>query len=120
MPEATDLIGLGVPPAVATILGNDDSIVTCAGTSQTTATLIKTTNAEFSAASNQTGAILSASLPIGSPVWCFTSSSTAAIIYAPVGATFNSSLNGSLSLAQNKAAVIIQYKKGFWSSNVTA
>ena len=120
MPEATDLMGLGMESHMANILGNDDSIVTCAGTTQAAATLIKTTNVEFSASGGATGAILSATLPIGSPVYGITTSSTAAIIYCPVGHSMNTSLNGSLSLAQNKAAVLIQYKKGFWSSVLTA
>jgi len=120
MAKADDLVGLGLPSPLANVLGNQDSIVTCAGTSQATATLIKTPNIELSAASSQTGAILNTTFLVGEEVYCFCSSSTAAFIYPPVGATLNGTLNGSLSLAQNKAAFLIQYKKGFWSSNLTA
>jgi len=120
MPEGTDLIGLGMPPALAQILGNDDSIVTCAGTSQATATLIKTTNAELVAASNQTGAILSANTPIGSPVYGYVSSSTAAVVYPPIGHSLNGTLNLGLTLAQFKSVYFFQFKKNGWSANVTA
>jgi hypothetical protein len=120
MPESTDLMGAGVPPLQASLLGNDDLIVTCAGTSQATATLIRTTNVEFSAAGSQTGAILSANLPIGSPTFAITTSSTAAVVYPPTGQTLNGTLNQPFTIAQNKAALLLQYKKGFWSALITA
>lgn len=120
MPQGDDLVGLGMSPLLASTLGNDDQLLTCTGTSQATAALIKTTNVELSAASSQTGALLNVNLLIGSPVFAFCSSSTSAVIYPPNGGTLNGTLNGSFTLAQNKAAVLIQYKKGAWSSNLTA
>lgn len=120
MPESTDLVGVGVPPYLANLLGNDDSILTTTTTSQSTAALIKTNNVELSTSGGQTAAILSASLPIGTPVYCFTSTATTALVFCPVGHTMNGSSNGSVSIAQNKAAIIWQYKKNFWCSVLTA
>ncbi len=120
MPGSDDLMGLGVPPLVADALGNDDLIVTCAGTSQATATLIRTTNSEFSAASSQTGAIMPTVAKVGTPYYTYTSSSTAAVVYPPVGHTLNGTVNLGLTLAQFKSAYFLQYRKGLWSANVTA
>ena len=120
MPTSDGLMGLGMSPFLASQMGNQDSIVTCAGTSQATATLIKTHMPEFSAASSQTGAIFNASASVGNPHFLFCSSSTAAVVYPPVGQTINGTLNGSFTLSQNKMAIAIQYKKGFWSTLLTA
>ena len=120
MPSSDDLQGLGMPSPLAQVLGNQPATLTCTGTTQATAALIKTTNTELVAAGSATGAILNSSAPNGSPYYLFTSSSTAALIYPPVGEVLNGTTNGTLSLAQNKAAIIWQYKNNNWVSILTA
>ncbi len=120
MPTATDLVGLGMPPQLANVLGNEPSAVTCAGTAQATATIAKSKNVELTAASSQDGAIVAADSLIGSAHYFFNSSATTAKVYCPVGATMNGSSNGSVSIAQNKGAFVWQYKKGAWASVLTA
>jgi len=120
MPQGDDLVGLGMPAQLAATLGNTANALTCAGTSQTTAATVKVHNTELVAASSQTGAILPSLALVGTPYWFFTSSSTTAVVYCPVGHNLNGSANGSLSIAQNKGAVIWQYKKSNWASILTA
>lgn len=120
MPTGPDLVGLGVPGELAAVLGNTDSTVTCAGTAQATATSIKTHNAALSAASSQTGAILPSAAKIGTPYYFVCTSSTAAVVYVPVGQLLNGTTNGSFTLAQNKAGILWQYKLNNWTSILTA
>lgn len=120
MPQAPDLVGLGMPPELARVLGNTANALTCTGTSQATAATIKTHNTELVAASSQTGAIFNSNSLVGSPFYLFTSSSTSAVVYPPTGQTLNGTQNGTFTLAQNKAAIAIQFKKGSWSTVLTA
>lgn len=120
MPQASDLTGLGVPPQVASALGNQATAVTCAGTAQTTATAILSHLAELTAASSQTGAILPATALVGTPYYVFSAASTSAVVYVPSGHYLNGSQNAGLTVAQNKGAVLIQYKKNYWTSVLTA
>lgn len=120
MPTGDDLVGLGMPPSLASILGNQPSSLTCTGTAQGTAATILSKLIELVAASSQTGAILPSGAHIGSPFYVFCSSSTSAVVYCPSGHTLNGTANNSLTLAQNKSAYLVQYKKGFWTSNLTA
>lgn len=120
MPTETDLVGLGVAPQLAQSLGNQPNVVTCAGTAQGTATTILTKNSELSAASSQTGAIIPSTAHIGSPYFVFTSSSTSAVVYVPSGHYLNGTQNAGLTVAQNKGAILWQYKKNYWASVLTA
>lgn len=120
MPQATDLMGVGIPAEAARELGNTANIVTCAGTSQTTATTIKTSNSELVAAGSATGAILPSSAKVGTPYYMNCSSSTSAVVYVPVGQLLNGVTNDSVTLAQKKAAILWQYKLNNWTSVVTA
>lgn len=120
MPQTTDLVGLGMPSQLAAVMGNDPNLVTCAGTSQTTATTIKTHMPELSAAGGATGAILQSTAKIGTPYFVLCSSSTSAVLYPPVGQYINSAQNGSFTLAQNKTAIVWQYKLNYWVTNLTA
>ena len=125
MPQSTDLVGLGMAPELARELGNQASALTCAASStQTGAAKVLTTNVELTAAGGANSAILPATAKIGTPYFFFTTSSTAAIIYSPVGDVMNGTSNAGVTLAQNKAALIIKYKQagsvGSWSSITTA
>lgn len=122
MPTDTDLTGLGMSPYLAAELGNAPNLVTCAATSsQTGATAILTKNSELSAAdSSHNSAILPAGAKVGSPFWVFGASSTSAIVYVPVGHNLNGSLNAGLTVAQNKGALLFQYKLKNWMSIITA
>lgn len=115
MPTADDLTGLGMPPLLASELGNQPNALTCTGTSQTTAATIKTKNTELVAASSQTGAVPPSDAKVGSPYFLVASASTTAVVYVPVGHTLLGSLNGSVNLAQNKCMILWQYKLNNWA-----
>ena len=120
MPQSTDLMGLGLPPQISAQLGNQAAVHTCTGTTNATAVLIKTHMPELVAASSQTGAIFNSAALVGSPYFVFCSSSTAAVVYPPVGKTMNGTTDLGVTVAQNKMCVFIQFAVGKWCSNLTA
>jgi hypothetical protein len=122
MPTREDLVGLGMAPEMASVLGNSPQLVTCTGTQQSTAAPIYTHNVELNAQSSQTGAILPSAAKIGTPYYIQngTASATSGVVYVPVGHTLNGTLNNGFTIAQNKQGYLIQYKKNFWGSNLTA
>ena len=120
MPQATDLMGVGMAAQLANELGNTANALTCTGTSQATAATIKTTNTELVAASSQTGAILPSTAKIGTPYFVNAQASTSAVVYVPVGQYLNSVQNDSLTVAQYKAAVLWQSKLNYWTKVLTA
>jgi len=118
-PTSDDLVGLGLPGGIASELGNDPVTVTCAGTDQAHATLIKQKNVTLSAASSQTGAILPAAAKIGSPFYINCSSSTGAVVYCPVGHVLVNT--GGASSTSNGSATLVQYKSGIvWKASQTS
>jgi hypothetical protein len=121
MPQETDLVGVGMPFALAAQLGNQAAAVTCAGTSQATATTALTKLNLLTAASSQTGVVIGGTPLLGSPHYFATTSSTSAVVYAPVGHTLNGSASTSgLTVAQNKSALLIQTSLKNWYSILTA
>lgn len=124
MPTGTDLMGLGMASPLADALGNSPSQLACLGTGQTTAATIKSTNVELVPSSSNTGAIFQANALVGSPYFLFNAQSTSAVVYPPVSSYMNGTQNGSFTLAQNKAAILFQYKTAsgndYWWSNLTA
>lgn len=114
------LMGHGMPPQLADLLGGEPNVLTCTGTAQGTAATVKSKNTELSAASSQTGAILPSASNVNSEFFFFCSSSTSAVVYVPSGHYLNGSQNAGLTIAQNKGAIIWQYKKGYWASILTA
>lgn len=118
MATSSDLMGLSIPPGAAGLLGLNPSAVTCAGTTSGTATAITTALSNLTAASSETGAILPASMPLGTPYVVNTTSSTSAVVYPPSGATINGA--SSLTVAQNKTAVFYRYSATLIFSVLTA
>lgn len=122
MPQSDDLVGLGVAPQLAAVIGNQANTLTCTGSSsQSGAATVKTHNTELTAASGSANsAVIPSTALVGTPWFFFTSSSTSAIVYVPSGHYLNGSLNVGLTIAQNKMAILFQYKKGYWGSILTA
>ena len=109
MAQADDLCGFGMPPQLAAALSGNANTLTCTGTTQATAATILSKFTELSPASSQTGAILPNALIAGE--WhVVNQQSTSAVVYVPVGDTLNTTLNGSLTVAQGKAAILWKYK----------
>lgn len=120
MATADDLVGVGLPPEVARLIGNTPNTLTCTGTTQGGAALIKAHATELSASASNTGAVFNSNSSIGAVYYLFCSSSTSAVVYAPLNETLNGAANGTITLAQNKAAIVWQYKNNCWASVLTA
>jgi hypothetical protein len=114
-----ELVGLGVPPQLAFLIGDQPLVQAGTGTSQTGATLLKGCTTELTTTGGNTAFLLQTFGP-NTPYFLFNSASTTALVFCPSGATINGSSNGSVSIAQNKGAIVWEYKKGFWCSIVTA
>jgi len=112
-------MGLSMPPFLAGVLGNSPLALTAAGTTQATATLIRAHNIEMTA-TGADGIRMPVDAKTGTPYFIYNSSGSTGLVYVGSGDTLNSTLNGSLSLATHKAAIIWQYKEGFWASVLTA
>lgn len=114
MPTQSDLVGIGMPPLQAAVLGNSANALTCTGTTQATAAAILTHNVELTAASSQTGAALPSGALVGTPYYAACVSSTSAVIYVPVGHSLSGTGNAGLTIAQNKAAILWQSSLKQW------
>ena len=122
MPLSADFLGVGMPPAFASLEGDDPQLVVAAGTTQATATQALSSLIEMTA-TGADGIILPSLGPnatIGNLFYVYNSSSSTGLVYVPVGHTLNNTLNGSLSLVTHKGAMFIQYKSKFWMSILTA
>ena len=119
MPTAQDLMGASIPYPAAAILGNNPQLLVAAGTTQPTAAVIASHLVEMTATGSD-GITFPTNFKVGTPAYIYNSSGSNGTIYVPSGHTLNNSLNGTLVLASHKAAILIQYKYKFWSSNLTA
>jgi hypothetical protein len=119
MPKQSDLVGAGLPPLQAAILGNEPSALTATGSAQTDAAPILSHLVTMTA-TGADGVILPSGALVGTPYYVYNSSGSTGLVYCPVGHTLNSTSNGSLSLATHKQAIFIQVSKGVWASNLTA
>lgn len=118
MATINDLMGLGMPGPLATREGHNVAAITCAGTSSGTATSISASVAQLTAASSQTGAIFPSGMSLAKPFYINTVSTTSAVLYPPSGATINGA--SSLTLAQNKTAMVIRFSATILISVLTA
>lgn len=99
MPLSQDLMGVGTPPSVAGMLGNDPVSINGAGTAQSTATAITSHLSLVTGASSNTGAILPSTAKIGTPYYVVSVGGTAAKIYCPSGHTLNATTNGGATFS---------------------
>ena len=119
MPSALALMGKGMPAQLAQTVGTDYSALTCTGTTQGGAAQVLSKMVALTAASSQTGAILPIS-ELQEEFNFVTLSSTSAVVYVPSGHYLNGTQNAGLTIAQNKAAKIWQYKPNYWTYILTA
>lgn len=119
MPQQTDLIGAGVNPLEASMLGNQAAALTAKGTTQGDAAPVLTHLTDMTA-TGADGIVLPLGALIGTPYYVFNSSGSNGTVYAPLSHTMNTTLNGSLVIATHKLAIFIQFAKGKWASILTA
>jgi hypothetical protein len=109
MSTTSDLMGLGMPAALASRLGYTPTALTATGTSAGTAATMKSKNVLVSSATSQTGAIIPSDLSIGGVMFiaCATGSTASAVIYPPTGATITNA--SSVTLAADKNMIVWRY-----------
>jgi hypothetical protein len=117
--SATALEGLGFPAQLAALLGAEYIKQNGNGTTQAAGTITKSKSVELNPSGGNTAFTINQDVGISQPVFFFNSSATTAVVFVPLGDTLNGSLNGSLSIAQNKGAWFWQYKNLFWASVLT-
>jgi hypothetical protein len=121
MPEATSdaLAGLGMPAQLAALIGGNPSALTCVGTTQVGAAIIKSKNTELVTAASNTAAIFPSNAAVMEPYWITVQSATAAVLWVPVGHTLNGTLNSSVlsgtGMIQFRSIIIWQYKVKNWT-----
>ena len=121
MSTAEALMGHGLPAQLAEDLGATPSAIGAGvGTAQTGAKQFLSKNSEITPTAGNTAYLVQNTLM--NPVYLYNSAATAVtgLVFVPSGHTLNGSLNASLSVAQNKAAIMWQYKAKFWASVLTA
>jgi hypothetical protein len=119
MPSGDALMGVGFPAHQADLLGGNPSIVNGTGTAQVGAGKVLTKNVELNTSGGQTAVIIPNG-DICQPYFFTNPDATTGLVFPPVGHTMNGTLNASVSVAQNKSAIVWQYKPGFWTSILTA
>lgn len=119
--SADNLIGLGMPPALAGALSGNVTTITCAGTNQGGATLITSKCSILNAASGSTGGVFPSSTQKGTGYFeqymivNGTISTASAVVYAPSGGFLNGTTNGSATLAAGRAAIAWEVSSGVWN-----
>jgi hypothetical protein len=124
MPFASEdaLTGLGMEPHLADLIGAQPNTQAGHGTTQNGATILLGQSNELTTTGGNTTFVFptspfaTESWDINVPIHCFCSSATTAVVYVPSGHKLNGTLNGSLSIAQNKAALFWQYSSKNWVS----
>jgi len=105
MPLAKDLIGIGVPPAMAQGIGGQGATgLTAAGTTQGTALALVASNNQVTTTALNSGVILPA-VQGGEEVWVYNAGANSLAVYPPTGAAINSgAANASFAVATTKSA----------------
>lgn len=109
MSTTLELMGLGMPPALAGRLGNTPATIAGVGTTQTGAALINVPVVVATAAdASHVAFVLSNTLSTGRPVWVFNTSGQTISIFPPSGGTINGgSANAAQTIVTNKSAVFM-------------
>lgn len=122
MAASDALMGYGMPPSLAGLLGTDPNLLPAAGTTQATAATIKAHNTEMTATGSD-GVILPSGAQIGTLFYVFNSSGSNGKVYVPVGqnlVTTSATLNGSLTMTTGQRAFFYKYKVNNWTYNLSA
>lgn len=112
---ATDLVGLGMAPALADLIALTSSALTATGTAQADAAPMLTDLVDMTA-TGADGIKLPLNVPIGSLYAVFNSSGSTGLVYCGLGETMDTTSNGSLSVTTHKLAIFIKYGVGKWGS----
>ncbi len=127
--DSRNLVGAGIPPLPAEILGDVPAVVAGTGTTQAAAARINSRCVSVNAQSSQTAVYMAtataASLPfklLYSPflINYSTLSTASPIVFVGVGGYLNGVLNGSVTLTSGQAVIAWQQAPGVFYSVKTA
>lgn len=122
MATQQDLMGSGLPAALATLLGNVPSSVTGIGTTQATGATLRSMTSCVTAG-GATAYTISPNASLSRLFFVFNGSSTTALIYPPVGASAaigGGATDAAFSLAQGKSAIIWKFSSTVFPAILTA
>lgn len=120
MATQTDLMGLGMPGALATVLGNQPTTIAGIGTTQAGAAALRSM-AALTTAGGATAFVIPAGTSLSRLFFLNNTSSTTALIFPPSGGNFNTgSTDASISLAQNKSMIIWRFSATQFFTLLTA
>lgn len=115
--SASQLVGVGMPPNQAQLVGNTVYAVTGVGTAQATATPLVGNLNVLTTSSGQTAFVPSSIWPIGGSLGISNPAATTALIFPPVGGNFNGgSTDANITVAQNANIVITRLSSVNWIS----
>lgn len=120
MSSAIDLSTVGMPTEQSIRVGLTSGAITAAGTTSTTATAIppQLTFVILTAASSQTGAILSSSVELLTPIYIVNPSGTSGEIFPPSGQSINgaTATTGSMTVDTLGGAIFVRYSATAWAA----
>lgn len=115
------LIGLGLPPRLAGIMGLTPTTKAGVGTAQATATPITSNFTIATTAVGQTAFRLGTFPGGAGPFMFVNTTATAALVFPPTGGTVQGgAANASFSVAQNKPVMFYTTGGGNWYANLSA
>lgn len=112
---ATDMIGLGFPPALAALTGESVASITAVGTAQVGAAALTATINQVTTSAGQTAVVLPSGQPVATSVHVYVPSATAALVFPPTGGNINEgAANASFSVAQARIASFVRVSPTKW------
>lgn len=113
----SQLIGLGMPPALSKAVGNTVQTLAGVGTAQSGAKAVQVNVALLTTSGGATAFVLSDAWSIGDQVMVVNTSATAALIYPQSGAAIDAgSTDASVSIAQNESRTFTKTTATTWRS----
>lgn len=111
----SDLMGLGMAPALAQLAGDSVAAVTAVGTAQAGAAALTGTINNVTTSAGQTAVVLPSNWPLASSILVYTNSATTALVFPPSGGNINEgAANASVNVAQGKATCFVRISATKW------
>ena len=112
----SDMMGLGVAPALANLMGESiPAALAAVGTAQVGAPTLTGTINQVTTAASQTAVLLPTTQPVGTSVHVYVSSATSATVFPPSGGSINEgAANASFTVAQARLATFVRVSATKW------
>ena len=122
MAKRSDLLGVGVSPAEATVLGLSSAAITAAGSSSTDATVCNNYDNVFILTATGTDGIrLNSSTPLLQPIYITNTSGSNGLVYPATGGNMNGgSTDAAITVGSHKALIVVRISTTVFLSNLSA